>query len=104
MAPLYQASGTQVWYQDKEVRSFPTPPTSKTDRNLSVFLGKTLTLSVVISFPTLTGSLGPLTGYTDPLKVSIIPTSITTLPSTVLKFSKNMDFLLSVLIVLRATL
>ena len=52
MAPLYQASGTQVWYQDKEVRSFPTPPTSKTDRNLSVFLGKTLTLSVVISFPT----------------------------------------------------
>ena len=30
MAHLYQIYGTQVWYQDKEVRSFPT--LKKTDR------------------------------------------------------------------------
>ena len=55
-------------------------------------------------FPTLAGSLGRLTGSNDPLEVSIVPTSIATLPSTVLQFPENMDFLLSAVIVLRVTL
>ena len=87
----------------KKYVAFQTP--EKIDRNLNVFLGaKTRTSSAVISFPILTDSLDPLTGSSDPLKVSTIPMSIATLPSTFLQFPQDLDFLLSVLIVLCVTL
>ena len=101
MALRYQVYGTQVWYQDKDVCSFPTP--QETDYNLNV-LTETRTSWAVISFPSLTGSLDPLTSSCDPLEVSVISTAVGTLPSTVLEFPQNMDFLLSAVIILRANL
>ena len=49
-------------------------------------------------------STNPLTGSSDFLEVSVIPISIATLPSTVLPFPQDIDFLLSVLIVWRVIL
>ena len=61
-------------------------------------------LSAIIAFATLTGSLDPLTASSDSLEVSIIHISIVALPSTVLKFPQDMDFLLSALIVFHVAL
>ena len=68
------------------------------------FWAKILTSSAAISFPTLTRSLDPLTSSSDPLEVFINPISTVTLPPTVLQFSQDMDFLLSVLLVFCVTL
>ena len=90
MAHLYLVCGTQAWYQDKEIRSFPTP--QKTYRNLNDLFGsKDKLCQPRYLFLTLTVSLDPLTVSSDLLEVSIIPITIATLPPTALQFPLNMD-------------
>ena len=111
MANLYHVHKFGI--RIKEVRSFP--PRKKTDRNLfynrSFFWGggggRWLETPIFVShhtFPNFDCSLDLLTASSDSLEVSIIHISIVTLPSTVLKFPKDMDFLLSALIVFHVAL
>ena len=113
MANLYHVHKFGI--RIKEVRSFP--PRKKTDRNLfynrSFFEagvgggGWGVETPIFVShhtFPNFDCSLDVLTASSDSLEVSIIHISIVTLPSTVLKFPKDMDFLLSALIVFHVAL
>ena len=111
MANLYHVHKFGI--RIKEGRSFP--PRKKTDRNLfynrSFFggggAGGWLETPIFVShhtFPNFDCSLDVLTASSDSLEVSIIHISIVTLPSTVLKFPKDMDFLLSALIVFHVAL
>ena len=98
MAHLYHIYGTKIWYQDKEVRSFPTP--KKTDRNLNVFSGQNTNFDSPHTFFNFDWQFRPSCWLWWSLEVSIIAISIATLQSTVLHFPQDMDLLLSTVLVL----